>query len=40
VKLVPGWAGAARVEVLAIELAVEKPASFLDWLEARLRRAG
>jgi tetraacyldisaccharide 4'-kinase len=40
VKLVPGWTGAARVEVLAIELAVENPASFLDWLEARLRRAG
>ena len=37
VKLVPSWAGRARIEVLAIELAVEKPAPFLDWLEARLR---
>jgi tetraacyldisaccharide 4'-kinase len=37
VKLLPGWAGRARIEVLAIELAVEKPRSFLEWLEARIR---
>src|SRR5258706_12726616 len=37
VKLVPSWAGRARIEVLAIELTVEEPAAFLDWLEARLR---
>jgi tetraacyldisaccharide 4'-kinase len=37
VKLVPGWAGRARIDVLAIELAVEAPDALLDWLEARLR---
>jgi tetraacyldisaccharide 4'-kinase len=37
VKLVPAWAGRARVDVLAIELAVEHPDALLDWLEARLR---
>ena len=38
VKLVPAWAGRARVDVLAIELAVEAPEALLDWLEARLRQ--
>ena len=37
VKLVPAWAGRARVDVLAIELAVEAPDAFLDWIESRLR---
>jgi tetraacyldisaccharide 4'-kinase len=37
VKLVPAWAGDARVEVLAIELLVDAPDALLDWLEARLR---
>src|SRR5262249_3394810 len=37
VKLVPAWAGRARVDVLAIELAVDAPAALLDWLEAKLR---
>ena len=38
VKLVPAWAGRARIDVLAIELAVEAPDALLDWLEARLRQ--
>ena len=38
VKLVPAWAGRARIDVLAIELAVEEPDALLDWLEARLRQ--
>jgi tetraacyldisaccharide 4'-kinase len=37
VKLVPSWAGSARIEVLAIELAVDEPDALLDWLESRLR---
>lgn len=37
VKLVPAWAGRARVDVLAIELAVDAPDALLDWLEPRLR---
>jgi tetraacyldisaccharide 4'-kinase len=37
VKLVPGWAGRARIDVLAIELSVDAPEALLDWLEARLR---
>jgi tetraacyldisaccharide 4'-kinase len=37
VKIVPSWTGAARVEVLGIELTVEEPESLLDWLESRLR---
>jgi tetraacyldisaccharide 4'-kinase len=37
VKLLPAWAGHARIDVLAIELAVDEPAALLDWLEARLR---
>ncbi len=37
VKLVPAWAGRARIDVLAIELAVDAPDALLDWLEARLR---
>jgi tetraacyldisaccharide 4'-kinase len=37
VKLVPAWAGRARVDVLAIELDVEAPNALLDWLESRLR---
>jgi len=38
VKLVPSWTGRARVDVLAIELAVDAPAALLDWIEAALRR--
>src|SRR4030095_6218118 len=37
VKLVPAWTGRARIDVLAIELAVDAPDALLDWLEARLR---
>jgi tetraacyldisaccharide 4'-kinase len=37
VKLVPAWAGRARIDVLAIQLDVDQPDAFLDWLEARLR---
>ncbi len=37
VKLIPAWAGRARIDVLAIELAVDAPEALLDWLEARLR---
>jgi tetraacyldisaccharide 4'-kinase len=37
VKLVPAWTGHARVDVLAIELAVDAPEALLDWLESRLR---
>jgi len=40
VKLSPAWPGAARLEVLAIELGVDQPAALLDWLEGRLRRKG
>jgi tetraacyldisaccharide-1-P 4'-kinase len=35
VKLVPAWAAARAIEVLAIELAVDEPEALLDWLEAR-----
>jgi tetraacyldisaccharide 4'-kinase len=38
VKLVPAWAGRARIDVLAIELVVDAPDALLDWLEARLRQ--
>jgi tetraacyldisaccharide 4'-kinase len=37
VKLLPAWAGDARVAVLVIELAVEQEDGLLDWIEARLR---
>jgi len=37
VKLVPAWSGRVRIDVLAIELAVDAPDALLDWLEARLR---
>lgn len=37
VKLLPSWGGEARIDVLAIELAVEKPRPLLEWLEARIR---
>ncbi|TMA30197.1 MAG: tetraacyldisaccharide 4'-kinase [Deltaproteobacteria bacterium] len=37
VKLVPAWAGRARIDVLAIELAVDAPDALLDWLETKLR---
>jgi tetraacyldisaccharide 4'-kinase len=37
VKLLPAWAGGARVVVLVIELEVEEPEALLDWIEARLR---
>jgi tetraacyldisaccharide 4'-kinase len=37
VKLLPAWAGEARVVVLVIELEVEEPEALLDWIEARLR---
>ncbi len=37
VKLLPEWAGAARIDVLAIELEVDDGEKLLDWLEARIR---
>jgi tetraacyldisaccharide 4'-kinase len=37
VKLVPAWAGRARIDVLAIQLTVDAPDALLDWLESRLR---
>jgi tetraacyldisaccharide-1-P 4'-kinase len=40
VKLLPSWVGSARVAVLVIELEVEEPEAWLDWVEARLRRPG
>lgn len=36
-KIVPGWVGRADLRVLAIELEVEEPDAFLDWMEAALR---
>ena len=39
VKLWPAWVGDARVDVLAIEVAVERPEPFLDWVERRLRQS-
>jgi len=39
VKLVPAWAGEARVDVLAIEVAVTEPDALLDWIERRLRQS-
>lgn len=38
VKLVAGWAGAADIRVLVIELEVAAEEAWLDWLEERLRR--
>jgi len=38
VKLLPSWVGGARVAVLVIELEVEEPEAWLDWVEGRLRR--
>lgn len=40
VKLLPSWVGGAQVAVLVIELEVEQPDAWLDWVEARLRRSG
>ncbi len=37
VKLLPTWGGSAQIDVLAIELAVEKPRPFLEWLESKIR---
>lgn len=37
VKLLPAWAGDAKIEVLAIEIALEDPKAFVDWLESRIR---
>jgi tetraacyldisaccharide 4'-kinase len=37
VKLLPTWGGAARIDVLAIELTVEKPRTFLEWREGKIR---
>ena len=39
VKLLPSWAGRARVVVLVIELEVDEPEAWLDWVESRLRSA-
>jgi hypothetical protein len=36
-KISPAWAGPAEVRVLSIQLAVDRPGAFLDWLETRLR---
>ncbi len=37
VKILPHWAGRADLRVLAIELEVEEPERFLDWIESGLR---
>lgn len=37
VKIPATWAGSADVRVLTIDIEVEAPGAFLDWLEARLR---
>jgi tetraacyldisaccharide 4'-kinase len=36
VKIAPSWLGALDLRVLRIELEVEEPEAFLDWLEAQL----
>lgn len=37
VKLVPAWVGPADVWVLVMELKLDRPVAFLDWVESRLR---
>jgi tetraacyldisaccharide 4'-kinase len=39
-KLLPPWVGDARVAALVIELEVEEPEAWLDWVESRLRTSG
>ncbi len=39
IKLLPSWVGSARVAALVIELEVEEPEAWLDWVEACLRRS-
>jgi tetraacyldisaccharide 4'-kinase len=36
-KIHPSWTGVAQVLVLVIDLDVEEPEGFLDWLSGRLR---
>jgi tetraacyldisaccharide 4'-kinase len=38
VKITPSWSGAADLRVLSIDLAVDEPDAFVDWLEAQLQR--
>jgi tetraacyldisaccharide 4'-kinase len=36
-KILPAWVAGTEVQVLAIEIEVERPDELLDWLETRLR---